>query len=87
MSHREFNDLLNSLNGLSLKQLAALRRALDGKPEPSRQARAKKTPRPDEGTVFDVLQRAGLIGCLKGSPGTPSDLASNPNHMEGFGNG
>ncbi len=35
-----------------------------------------------EPTAFDVLSRAGLIGCLKGGP---TDLATNPAHMEGFG--
>lgn len=38
-----------------------------------------------EETAFDVLSRAGLIGCLKGGPDAPKDLASNPAHMEGFG--
>jgi len=36
-------------------------------------------------TVFDVLDQAGLIGCLEGSPDTPDDLSTNPAHMEGFG--
>lgn len=35
-----------------------------------------------EETVFDVLNGAGLIGRLKGGP---TDLATNPAHMEGFG--
>jgi hypothetical protein len=35
-----------------------------------------------EATAFDVLSRAGLIGCLKGGA---IDLATNPAHMEGFG--
>ncbi|WP_165228058.1 hypothetical protein [Aquisphaera insulae] len=35
-----------------------------------------------EPTAFDVLSKAGLIGTLKGGP---SDLATNPAHMEGFG--
>lgn len=39
----------------------------------------------DEPTAFDVMTRAGLIGCLKAAPGTPTDLATNPDHMEGFG--
>ena len=38
-----------------------------------------------EETAFDVLSKAGLIGCLKAVPNTPSDLATNPAHMEGFG--
>jgi predicted DNA-binding protein len=36
-------------------------------------------------TAFDVLSRAGLIGCLRGTPETPTDLATNPDHMQGFG--
>jgi len=36
-------------------------------------------------SVFDVLARAGLTGCLKATPGGPTDLATNPSHMEGFG--
>lgn len=86
MSHREFNNLLNSLNGLSPEQLAILRRELDSKLASSRPARAKQAAKHDEETVFDVMQRAKLIGCLKGAPGTPTDLATNPDHMEGFGN-
>lgn len=34
-------------------------------------------------TAFDVLSKAGLIGCLRGDG--PTDLATNPAHMEGFG--
>ncbi len=40
-----------------------------------------------EETAFDVLSRAGLIGCIKGASGTPTDLSTNPRHMEGFGRG
>jgi hypothetical protein len=87
MSHREFNHLLNSLNALSPEQLAALRRELDNKlassPSPTRAKQATST----EETAFDRLERAGLIGCLKGMPGTPTDLSTNPKHMEGFGHG
>ena len=87
MSHREFNHLLTSLNALSPEQLATLRRKLDSKltslPSPSHAKRAN----PAEETAFDRLERAGLIGCLKGVPGTPTDLSTNPKHMEGFGHG
>jgi Arc/MetJ-type ribon-helix-helix transcriptional regulator len=38
-----------------------------------------------ETSVFDVLDRLGLIGCLEGSPDSPTDLSTNPSHMEGFG--
>ena len=40
---------------------------------------------PTEATAFDVLSRAGLIGCLKAAPDGPTDLATNPVHSEGFG--
>jgi hypothetical protein len=36
-------------------------------------------------TVFDLLDRAGTIGCIKGAPRSPADLSTNPRHMEGFG--
>ena len=87
MSHREFNHLLSSLNALSPEQLATLRRELDSKlalsPPPNHAKRAS----PAEETAFDRLERAGLIGCLKGMPGTPTDLSTNPKYMEGFGHG
>lgn len=35
-----------------------------------------------DATAFDVLSKAGLIGSLKGGP---TNLATNPAHMEGFG--
>ena len=38
-------------------------------------------------TAFDVLDRAGLIGCVEGHEGSPTDLSTNPAHMEGFGRG
>ena len=38
-----------------------------------------------EETAFDVASRAGLIGCIKGAPRSPTDLSTNPKHMEGFG--
>ena len=87
MSHREFSELLSSLNGLSPEQLATLRRELDSKIASSRPGRQKQAAKSVEETAFDVLQRNGLIGCVKGSPGTPTDLATNPDHMQGFGNG
>jgi hypothetical protein len=87
VSHREFNHLLSSLNALSPEQLATLRRELDSKlaVAPSH-TNAKRTAFAEE-SAFDRLERAGLIGCLKGMPGTPTDLSTNPKHMEGFGHG
>lgn len=40
---------------------------------------------PAEDSAFDVANRAGLIGCIQGSAGSPTDLSTNPKHMEGFG--
>ena len=40
-----------------------------------------------EETAFDVLDRAGLIGCLDGRDESPTDLSTNPAYMEGFGRG
>jgi hypothetical protein len=38
-----------------------------------------------EPTALDVFRRAGLIGCLGGAAEGPTDLATNPAHLEGFG--
>ena len=38
-----------------------------------------------EETVFDLLSRAGLIGCVDGAVDGPTDLSTNSDHMEGFG--
>lgn len=59
---------------------AALRDFLD------QQARMNDTTsvEPEE-TAFEALSQAGLIGCLKGSRQSPTDLSTNPVHMEGFG--
>jgi hypothetical protein len=87
MLQREFNHLLSSLNALSPEQLATLRRELDTKlASSSSQTRAGQVT-PTEETAFDRLEKAGLIGCLKGTPGTSTDLSTNPKHMEGFGPG
>lgn len=39
----------------------------------------KQAPRE---SCYDLAKRAGLIGVFKGSP---TDLSTNPAHMEGFG--
>jgi len=78
MTHREFDDLLHRLGALSPEQLVALRRELDSKMTAPRPVTAGES-------VFDVMNRAGLIGCVKGMPNTPTDLSTNPKHMEGFG--
>ncbi len=40
-----------------------------------------------EETAFDVLNRAGLIGSIKVTSDSPTDLSTSPAHMEGFGPG
>jgi hypothetical protein len=39
----------------------------------------------EEVSVFDVLDRAGLIGCLDSTPDSSTDLSTNPIYMEDFG--
>jgi len=87
VSQHEFDHLLNILNALSPEQLATLRRELDSKMASPLPAAAKRVRKRAEETVFDVMVRSGLIGCLKGMPHTPADLSTNPRHMEGFGRG
>jgi Arc/MetJ-type ribon-helix-helix transcriptional regulator len=55
---------------------------------PAKSAKRAKPSAPEadaEETAFDVASRAGLIGCLQGAPRSPTDLSTNPKHMEGFG--
>jgi hypothetical protein len=87
MSQREFTRLLDSLNALSPEQMATLRRELDSRIAAGPKAKGKHTPPAADKTAFDVLERAGLIGCLKGKASSPTDLATNSKHMEGFGGG
>jgi hypothetical protein len=77
MSQREFNHLLESLAVLSPDQLHQLRRQLD--------SQLAVSPSLAEETAFDVLSRAGLIGCVEGASHSPTDLGTNPAHMQGFG--
>jgi hypothetical protein len=79
MTQREFNHILRSLRGLSPEQQERLRRELDAELDHN------GTQRAAEETAFDVMNRSGLIGCIKGAPRTPTDLSTNPRHMEGFG--
>jgi hypothetical protein len=47
-------------------------------------AKAAATHEAEE-TAYDLASRAGLIGCIQGAPRSPTDLSTNPKHMEGFG--
>jgi predicted DNA-binding antitoxin AbrB/MazE fold protein len=39
-------------------------------------------PEETEQTLYEMLDEAGLIGCIEDGP---SDLSTNPKYMEGFG--
>jgi putative addiction module CopG family antidote len=70
--------------------LTRLKQALPKRPPTSGKSRKRAEPavpaRADtEETAYDVARRAGLIGCIKGARGSPTDLSTNPKHMEGFG--
>ena len=39
-------------------------------------------PKDGDETLYEALNRQGLIGCVEG---LPADLSTNPKHMEGFG--
>ena len=88
MTHNEFNHILSSITGLSPAQMRRLARELETRLAATagkRPASAKAARRGSEETAFDVASRAGLIGCIKGAPRSPTDLSTNPKHMEGFG--
>jgi hypothetical protein len=87
MTHHEFHHLLSGINALSPEQMRQLRRELDRKLAAPSRARAKKAAVPSEVTVFDLIEKAGLIGCIKGLPRTATGLSTNAKHMEGFGRG
>jgi Arc/MetJ-type ribon-helix-helix transcriptional regulator len=60
-----------------------------GAPTPGKSAKratsAAQATADAEETAFDVASRAGLIGCIQSAPRSPTDLSTNPKHMEGFG--
>ena len=88
MTHSDFNQILSSITGLSAAQMRRLADELEtrlGAMARKRATSAKPARTESEETAFDVANRAGLIGCIKGSPRSPSDLSTNPKHMEGFG--
>jgi len=88
MTHNEFNHILSSITALSPAQMRRLARELETRLAATagkRLASAKAARQESEETAFDVASRAGLIGCIKGAPRSPTDLSTNPKHMEGFG--
>lgn len=89
MTHNDFNQLLSSINALSPERMRRLARELRTRlAETSRKratpANAAATQEAEE-TAYDLASRAGLIGCIQGAPRSPTDLSTNPKHMEGFG--
>jgi hypothetical protein len=82
VTQSDFHQILTSIDGLSPDQMRRLARELE-----SRMAAATgiSDGRDAEDTAFDVASRAGLIGCIKGAPRSPTDLSTKPAHMEGFG--
>jgi hypothetical protein len=84
MTQTDFNHLLASVNALSPDQMRKLLRELESRIATAANAPAKADA---EETAFDVASRAGLIGCIKGAQRSPTDLSTNPKHMEGFGRG
>ncbi len=67
-----------------LKQALPKRAPMSGK-RVKRARPAAPAAENTEETAYDIARRAGLIGCLKGTPRSPTDLSTNPKHMEGFG--
>ena len=94
MTHGEFSHILASIPSLSPDQMRQLARELESRVAATAQRAQPSAPTPpadaqdtDGETAFDVASRSGLIGCIKGAPGSPTDRSTNPKHMEGFGRG
>jgi hypothetical protein len=89
MTQSDFNHLLSSVNALTTAQMRRLARELESRlsaPARKRHAPAKATAGQNtEESAYDLASRAGLIGCIPGAPRSPTDLSTNPKHMEGFG--
>lgn len=71
--------------GLEQQLIDAAQRAHLSKSELVRRALVAYITRPADGSepFVSALDRAGdLVGCFEGGP---SDLASNPRHLDGFG--
>jgi plasmid stabilization system protein ParE len=86
MTQSDFNHLLSSIKALSPDQMRRLARELQTRlATPGERPASVKSAADAEGTAYDLASRAGLIGCIKGAPSSPTDLATNPKHMEGFG--
>jgi hypothetical protein len=83
MTQHEFDHFLGTIKALSPEQMRRVRRQIDRELA----HHAAPADAAHEETAFDVADRAGLIGCIKGGPRSPTDLSTNPKHMQGFGRG
>ena len=86
MSHKEFDHVLSTINAFSPDQLRRLHHELVSRLAVQSNATGADGDGSDV-TAFDVASRAGLIGCIKGTPRSPTDLSTDPKHMKGFGRG
>jgi hypothetical protein len=89
MRQSDFNHLLSTIPALSRAQLRRFARELQARlaaTPRNRPAPAKVVAAPEaEETAYDLASGAGIIGCIPGAPRSPTDLSTNPKHMEGFG--
>ena len=67
--------VLRPLTPLNLREHEVVSVSVDAVP-------ANGVPGPEEELLFDIFDEAGLIGCIHDGP---TDLSTNPKHMEGFG--
>jgi hypothetical protein len=89
MTQSDFNHLLATINALTPAQMRRLARELETRlttaPRKRRASTKASAGQDAEETAYDLASRAGLIGCIPGAPHSPTDLSTNPKHMEGFG--
>ena len=88
LTHSDFNHLLSSIKALSPEELPQFRRQLDRQlAQPKKRPASVKAAADVEETAYDVASLRRADGLLQGgpSPRSPTDLATNPKHMEGFG--
>jgi hypothetical protein len=74
--------VLRPLEPLDLDDQAVVSLSIDAPADKKPSAECGEPDLTTGETLFDAFDKAGLIGCIKGAP---SDLSTNPRHMEGFG--
>jgi predicted DNA-binding antitoxin AbrB/MazE fold protein len=70
------NGVLRPLVPLALREQERVSVSID------RAEEAQSSASAPERTLFDVLNDAGLVGCISSGP---VDLSTNPKHLEGMG--